>query len=995
MTALNLNVSPYYDDWDEDDLYYRLLFRPTRAVQARELTQLQTMLQNQIRRMGDNIFKDGTWIGGGGISVDTNYEYVRLTDVDISTAVVGDTLTGQTSGNTAELLQKVDGDSVDPYTFYVRYLTGGRFTDGEDIVASGSGSGTFTLEGSSATGTGTKVDLQKGIFYVKGFFVAAVTQSLIVSAYSTPSGTTELGLTVSESIVTSSTDSDLLSQAAGTSNSNAPGADRLKITATLVNKSTVEGTTGETDTDYISLATMEDAVITEKFLRTEYNLLGDELARRTYDESGNYTVDPFIIEVKNHNSDANDLTLSIDPGIAYVRGYRIEKQTNTDIDIDKALTTETQSNARTSTQYGNYVRTSAPTHVPNFSTFEQVNLLNVGGSTIGTARVRGIEKESSTIYRIFLFEITMSGSNVFSSVTDLSDGTFSANLVDNADAVLGTGDSAALFRTDINHLLFPITQTRVKDISDITVRAQRYTTDTASGGSFTLDTGDANITWADTSNWIITDSSGTVDTGASFGSTGAQTILVSGLSDTTGLHRVAAFVDKTSATTNRRTKTLTTKTDEPLSAATSTTTTILLNEADIYAVTAIKDAADSSDITDRYIVDNGQRDNFYDEGRILLKSGETAPTGDTTSDVLVTFSYFDHGASGAYFNVDSYDGFVSSNSYAEIPTHTLSDGTKVRLADVWDFRPRKDDDFTDFSTTGAVVNELPKNNETIQSDIEYFLPRWDVIYIDQSGSFGIESGTPDLNPLVNDIPNTAMPIYMMELNAGTFDKDDVRMRFIENRRYTMRDIGEIESRIDRLEDWATLSLLEADTNTLQVLDSLGNNRFKSGFFVDNFVDHAFADTTNNEYRAAIDIRGKTVAPRFVENNAQLKYVATASDSSTSTNVTKSGDIIHLSISSHNAILTQPYATESVNVNPYAVITHLGSIELSPETDEWRDVETTNVTVNVWEDGPVNPNPVNNNRNWGWNWFGDTPVEAWGRFARGAGRLPLQARIEIA
>ena len=976
MTGLNTNVSPYYDDFDEDKLFYRFLFQPSRAVQARELTQLQTMLQNQIKRFGQNIFKDGTVVVPGGISVDTAYEYVKLQDSDISSVVVGDTLTGQTSGNTAQLLQKVDGDSVDPYTFYVQYLTGGRFEDGEDIVASGSGSGTFTAAASSATGTGTKVNLTKGIFFVKGYFIAATTQSLIIEPYSTPTGTTEIGLTITESIVTSAEDSSLNSNAAGTSNENAPGADRLKITATLVKKSTIEESNGETTSDYISLAIMEDEVIVEKFLSTQYNILGDEIARRTYDESGNYTVDPFIIEVKDHASDSDDLTLSIDPGVAYVRGYRINKSTSTEIDVDKALTTETRSNSRTSTNFGNYVRTSAPTHVPNFSTFEQVNLLSIGGSTIGTARVRGIERESSTIYRIFLFEITMNGANVFSSVVDLDDGTFSARLVDDANVELGTGDTAKLHNTSQNHLLFAIPQQRIKDISDVTVRAQRYVTDTASSGSFTLDTGDANITWADTSNWIITDSSGNIDTGASFGSTGSQTILVSGLSDTSGLHRVMAYVDKTSATTNRRTKTLTTKTDEPLSALTSTTTDILLGEADIYQVTAIKDAADNSDITDRYIVDNGQRDNFYGQGKLILKTGEVAPTGDTTSDVLVTFTYFEHGASGAYFNVDSYDGFVSSNSYADIPSHTLNDGTVVRLADVWDFRPRKDDDFVDFSTTGAVVNELPKNNETILADVEYYLPRWDVIYLDQSGAFGIEAGTPDLNPSINEIPNTAMAIYVLRLRAGTFDKDDVSLNFIENKRYTMRDIGRIESRIDRIEEWATLSLLEADTNTLQVLDSNGLNRFKSGFFVDNFASFAFADTSSNEFKSAIDISMGILTPQFVENNAQLKYKASPSDGNSSSNVVKKGDLLMVSYT-ETVELTQPYATESINVNPYAVIVHLGSIELSPETDEWRDVQTTHTTVNVTtvaNGGVVNPVPNQNANNWTWNWFGQTRAD---------------------
>ena len=65
----NLNVTPYFDDFYADNggevkNYHRVLFRPGVAVQARELTQLQTILQNQIERFGDNIYKTGTIIRG-------------------------------------------------------------------------------------------------------------------------------------------------------------------------------------------------------------------------------------------------------------------------------------------------------------------------------------------------------------------------------------------------------------------------------------------------------------------------------------------------------------------------------------------------------------------------------------------------------------------------------------------------------------------------------------------------------------------------------------------------------------------------------------------------------------------------------------------------------------------------------------------------------------------------------------------------------------------
>ena len=74
----DLNVSPYYDDFDINDNFHRVLFRPGFAVQARELTQLQSILQNQIERHGQNIFKDGTVIIPGQVSISNAYTSIQL-----------------------------------------------------------------------------------------------------------------------------------------------------------------------------------------------------------------------------------------------------------------------------------------------------------------------------------------------------------------------------------------------------------------------------------------------------------------------------------------------------------------------------------------------------------------------------------------------------------------------------------------------------------------------------------------------------------------------------------------------------------------------------------------------------------------------------------------------------------------------------------------------------------------------------------------------------
>ena len=66
----DFNVDPYYDDFDEDKNFHRVLFRPGKAVQARELTQLQTILQEQFNRFGRHVFENGSPLIDGGVSLD-------------------------------------------------------------------------------------------------------------------------------------------------------------------------------------------------------------------------------------------------------------------------------------------------------------------------------------------------------------------------------------------------------------------------------------------------------------------------------------------------------------------------------------------------------------------------------------------------------------------------------------------------------------------------------------------------------------------------------------------------------------------------------------------------------------------------------------------------------------------------------------------------------------------------------------------------------------
>ena len=106
----NLNISPYFDDFDKDDNFYRVLFKPGFPVQARELTTLQSMLQNQIESFGSHIFKEGSMVIPGNINYDGEYTCIKInTDhlgidvINYANQLVGKRLRGQTSGVVASV----------------------------------------------------------------------------------------------------------------------------------------------------------------------------------------------------------------------------------------------------------------------------------------------------------------------------------------------------------------------------------------------------------------------------------------------------------------------------------------------------------------------------------------------------------------------------------------------------------------------------------------------------------------------------------------------------------------------------------------------------------------------------------------------------------------------------------------------------------------------------------------------------------------------------
>ena len=443
----NLNVSPYFDDFDATKNYHKVLFKPGYPVQARELTTLQSILQNQIEEFGNHIFKEGSVVIPGQISYNNSFFAVKIESsylgIDVNQYVsnlVNYTIIGDTTKVEAKIVyvlpQNEEGNEY--ITLYVNYLASGLqeqkvFSDKEklilqqtfskDAILIQQGEG-FATTSADCSAIGSSVVLSEGVYFLRGNFVQVSDQTLILDPYSNQPSY-KVGLDIIEEVITSYEDESLNDNAQGFSNYAAPGADRFKISAFLSKK---ELTDTNTDNFVGLLEVNQGALIKNVSPNPQYEVLRTELARRTADESGSYYVTPFTITPReslndylgnngiydsnqvtyNNNVPSDDLaTYKISPGKAYVNGYEVNIISTSFLDFKKPRTTKTASNANIQYLTGSTYTVNRVYGAPNLnlaSPFivslrdERVGVTSATGSgkEIGLARVYDFALESGS-----------------------------------------------------------------------------------------------------------------------------------------------------------------------------------------------------------------------------------------------------------------------------------------------------------------------------------------------------------------------------------------------------------------------------------------------------------------------------------------------------------------------------------------------------------------------------------------------------------------------
>lgn len=922
---------PYYDTFNELNKFMQVLYRPGWAVQTRELNEMQSILQNQIGSFADSIYANGSRVIGGEVTVNNKQAYIKLAApivgeasdyVGLEVANVGGTLK-------ATIVNYVKAENGDPDTFYLDYSQSDSATNAQTFAAGSvvqitmpdtSIRSVTIASGTDATGIGVGVTINRGIYYSDRRFIPVEKQNLVLSKYSPATEETiQVGLNIVETLVTPEMDESLLDNASGSLNETAPGAHRYKVEAILVNRADLidengdpidTGSTTININNYVQVVTVQNGEIVTKTRVNELSTLEDILARRTFDESGDYIINDFLIELREHlddgtnrgiftsaqGGDASKYVVVLDPGKAYVKGYELETKASTRLVGDKARDTAAKDELKVSTAYSSKFVINTLVNLPYM--FSRITLRE-GIVNIGYAYVRSItyrELEAGVPqYNLEFFNpsFIVSGKGL-NNVTNIID-----------DDTSFTAIVASVEVSGRSSMVLPIDHGFVQNISDVDVGFFKEYTATVNGTTVRIAAGTQDQFSGNINDYVVTINGVTTRPDSVTRLTGniQADLGVTSWGAVDGMQaRVFAFATRSGAIP--KTKNLVTKNGETKTAA----SVVTLDNVDAQSIISIK--IGTVDYTSYYELDGGQTETHYNLSSLKLRPGFTAPVGTLS----ISYTYFQHSL-GDYFAPQSYENI----DYEDIPYFKFVDGTEVFLGSCLDFRPKQSSALT-YDTQSALSFSSVVD---IDASFTYYLGRIDLVTLNKTGEFAIVKGIPSLNPVVPEDLDDAITLYELNVPPFTFDISDITARKLNYRRFTMKDIGNIESRLDRMEYVVALSLLEADANQKEFID-----KFKSGFVVDNFKSQNVVDFNNVETDFGFDLTRGEGRPIVSAERVNLEP-----DLSQTFNVVIKNNKAYLPYTEVTET-EQLLASKLERLQPFTLFNWRGTATLNPSQDNW-------------------------------------------------------------
>lgn len=898
-------------------------------------------------------------------------------------------LRGQVSEVEASLITTTEKDQIDPATLYVIYSKYGkdaeqtRFLPGEIVdcidehgniayqvqvrCPECAGSEDFQDQ-IDPCGYGSRMFVvDSGTYYYDGYFIENNKSNVIFSKYR-ESNTCKIGFDVIETIVTADDDESLYDNSLGYPNMMSPGADRIAYNLNLVIR-TKEITDG---VKFIELATIKDGYIQTIKSDFQYADIMDTMARQIYEQAGNYTVNAFPVRYREHKKESADdyigfkldgdeslIQAVVGTGIGYVKGYRQETLYEKLVDVPKARTTKATSNG--SIYFENLASVDLIPDTDNLSiwpnsptsnsvvTMKEIQLYDgvpasgtPSGKVIGSIIVTdctyvGKNENNKDVYRYYIVSCKLS--EPAGNVKCVSSET-SRFLAVPAGGIFSVQNSSQM------NLIYPIGKNNIKSLRNI---------DNSNRGSMIISTRkkfkaslspDGKYTFTISNGTFdsnITDSVMIVGTAGNYVSikptstniTPSGVTLSVKLGSEHGNKNISLIHNVTSIQLLEKTKQSMTHIIKDIKRTDTNNfkDKIELQRGDVYHieyVTAYKssDPTSNDNVTNKFILDSGITPYMYGMSSLKLKDNELI---DNQFDMIeIKLRYLEHSNMNntGYFTVDSYTNVINDKdsliTYKNLPAAVTSNGKSYSVAEILDFRPL----VLDYDN---VTGEVPSYKSTAIFDMEYYVPRKDYLCLDKDGNIFHEMGVPSESPrLPVNLPPDIMPLYEVTIPAYTYSYKDIKVKYIENKRYTMRDIGRIEDRVKNVEYYVTLSMLESETAAAEVKDANGFNRFKNGFVVDDFGKHGTGDTANPEFKATIDRGRKELRPSYNMYNRPVTF-----DRNKSKNYVVKNDMAMIEYT-HELVDEQPFASRPLSINPYLIFRKAGNLLLSPNVDNWSD-----------------------------------------------------------
>lgn len=760
-----------------------------------------------------------------------------------------------------------------------------------------------------------------------------------------------------------------------------------------------------TSTKFIELIRIKNGIVVSDNTDPVLGGLEDILAKQMYDHAGNFIVSPFSVSFNSSNfsDDEKKLNCSISSGKAYVFGYPFNASFPTNITLDKARKTDSSSTLITNTYYGNKIRIKDLTgSMPIPTNGSKVGLYSVEkGSSIsentllGYANVRNIDYASDNDYSLFLYNVSIPQQKMLDvkCVAAVGQYGFSAN------TILNSNSQNVVTDPSFDKLLFKLQYPNVSSIDSIRCTLDLFTTIQATSNSATISSGSISNQFPTGLSSALSDEDKKqnfiIVTKSENGAYLAGQIV--DLSDvkieikqvTNNNQAVITFnkgytgqidVKYSLVYTNAQKKTKTLHKDQVVKLTAKTlptgigysdiaefkgvfktanpsvqyegewnnTTTYGNNSVVKYSnklfsssnPTNLGNIPDPTgpnwnllqEVTNQYKLNNGQTESMYDFGTV------TAKYPSSTGTVFVLFDYYTHSTDGEYIAYDSYPV-----SYKNVPTVTINN-TQYSLKDYIDFRPRrKNSDNLDTVTYDSYRIPSSTTDTNLIYSMSYYLGRIDKLVLTKDKKLKWLNGESSYKNYIppKDLPD-AMTIATVQFDPYTPDLQSIKIKYAKHRRYTMDDIGDLDTRLQNVEYYTALNLAEKATLNTNIVDSYGT-RLKNGFIVDAFTHLNVVDLSENNKNISIDLENNLARPSFTTKN----YNVGSSFDVGETSLIKRNNLISFNYK-EVPIIIQNQATGSTKINQFDCISYEGDLYLDPQSDVWTEQIGATI-VNVSED----------------------------------------------